>query len=79
MQATCSVFAIFSATWKKCLGEKEKHPSNIRRKKFERIGPLLEQAQRKTKPRPLTNTGYSVLYLLRTGCLWRALPHVFPK
>ncbi|WP_241567003.1 IS5 family transposase [Hahella sp. KA22] len=59
----------------------KKHPSDISREQFEKIQPLLEQARRKTKPRTidLYEVFCGVLYLLRTGCQWRALPSDFPK
>ncbi|HEY4540909.1 MAG TPA: IS5 family transposase [Noviherbaspirillum sp.] len=57
------------------------YPSDISRKQFEKIEPLLEQARRKTKPRTidLYEVFCASLYLLRTGCQWRALPSDFPK
>jgi Putative transposase of IS4/5 family (DUF4096) len=59
----------------------KRYPSDIRRDQFEKIEPLLEQARRKTKPRTvdLYEVFCAVLYLLRTGCQWRALPSDFPK
>ena len=57
------------------------YPSDISREQFERIRPLLEQARKKTKPRTvdLYEVWCAMLYLLRTGCQWRALPSDFPK
>ena len=57
------------------------YPSDISVEQFELIKPLLEQARRKTKPRTvdLYEVFCAVLYLLRTGCQWRALPSDFPK
>jgi transposase len=57
------------------------YPSDISKEQFELIRPLLEQARRKTKPRTvdLYEVFCAVLYLLRTGCQWRALPSDFPK
>ena len=57
------------------------YPSDIKREQFEAIRPLLESARRKTAPRKveLYEVFCAVLYLLRTGCQWRALPSDFPK
>lgn len=57
------------------------YPSDIKREQFEVIRPLLESAHRKTAPRKveLYEVFCAVLYLLRTGCQWRALPSDFPK
>lgn len=59
----------------------KRYPSDISREQFGPILPLLEQARRKTKPRTvdLYEVFCAVLYLLRTGCQWRALPSDFPK
>ncbi|NJM32853.1 MAG: transposase, partial [Limnobacter sp.] len=56
--------------------KKKKYPSDLSVDQFEKIRPLLEQARRKTKPRTvdLYEVFCAVLYLLRTGCQWRALP-----
>jgi transposase len=57
------------------------YPSDIKREQFEVIQPLLESARRRTAPRKvdLYEVFCAVLYLLRTGCQWRALPSDFPK
>lgn len=57
------------------------YPSDISREQFELISPLLEQARKRTKPRTvdLYEVWCALLYLLRTGCQWRALPSDFPK
>ncbi len=57
------------------------YPSDIKREQFDVIRPLLESARRKTAPRrvDLYEVFCAVLYLLRTGCQWRALPSDFPK
>ena len=57
------------------------YPSDIKREQFEEIQLLLESARKKTAPRKvdLYEVFCAVLYLLRTGCQWRALPSDFPK
>ncbi|MCB1794137.1 MAG: IS5 family transposase [Candidatus Competibacteraceae bacterium] len=59
----------------------KRYPSDISREQFGQLLPLLAQARRKTKPRTvdLYEVFCAVLYLLRTGCQWRALPSDFPK
>jgi hypothetical protein len=60
---------------------KKTYPSDQSRERFDRIGPVLEQARKRTKPRTvdLYEVWCAVLYLRRTGCQWRALPSDFPK
>ena len=57
------------------------YPSDIKREQFEVIRPLLGSARKKTAPRKveLYEVFCAVLYLLRTGCQWRALPSDFPN
>ena len=58
-----------------------KYPSDISREQFAKIQPLLEGARKKTKPRKIAlyEVFCAILYTLRTGCQWRALPSHFPK
>lgn len=60
---------------------RHRYPSDISRDQFEPIRPLLESARKKTAPRKvdLYDMFCAVLYLLRTGCQWPALPSDFPK
>ncbi len=57
------------------------YPSDISREQFESIVSLLESCRKKTKPRSvdLYDVFCGLLYLLKTGCQWRHLPHDFPK
>ena len=57
------------------------YPSDITREQFEIIKSILEDARKKTRPRTvdLYDVFCGVLYILKTGSQWRALPHDFPK
>ncbi|WP_261380937.1 transposase, partial [Xanthomonas vasicola] len=64
-----------------CTNAREDYPSDMRRERFEHTRPILEQARKRTKPATadMYEVWCAVLYLLPTGCQWRALPSDFPK
>ena len=57
------------------------YPSDITREQFEKIRPILQSARKKTKPTTidLYDVFCGLLYVLKTGCQWSALPHEYPK
>ena len=57
------------------------YPSDVTREQFAVIQPLLETARQRTKPRTVDmyDVFCGVLYVLKSGCQWRMLPHDFPK
>jgi transposase len=57
------------------------YPSDITRVEFEKIKPILESSRKKTHPRTLDlyDVFNGLLYVLKTGCQWSALPHDYPK
>ena len=82
-QASKNLFKIFSCGDRRYAAGpmRAKYPSDVSPEKFELIRPLLESARKSTRPRSvdLYEVFCAVLYLLRTGCQWRALPSDFPK
>jgi len=56
------------------------YPSDITRKQFEMIKEELESCRKKTRPRDvdLYEIMCAVLYIVKEGCTWRALPHDYP-
>ena len=57
------------------------YPSDISRKQFDQIRPLLEGSRKKTAPRKwdLYDIFCANLYLLKNAATWRALPGDFPS
>ena len=60
---------------------RKSYPSDITREQFEVIRPILTRAKKVTHPRKydLYDIFCAVLYLIKEGCTWRAIPHDFPK
>ncbi len=60
---------------------RKEYPSDITREQFEKIRKDLEGAKKKTHPRKydLYDIFCAVLYMLKEGCTWRALPHDYPN
>jgi transposase len=58
-----------------------RYPSDITKEQFEEIREILESARKKTRPRTvdLHDVFNGLLYVLKTGCQWSALPHDYPK
>lgn len=60
---------------------RKEYPSDIAREQFELIREELEGATKKTHPRKyeLYDIFCAVLYLMKEGCTWRAIPHDYPN
>jgi transposase len=60
---------------------RKEYPSDITREQFELIKVDLATATKATRPRiyDLYDIFCAVLYLLKEGCTWRAIPHDFPN
>jgi transposase len=60
---------------------RQSYPSDISREQFELIAGDLKAARKATRPRTadLYEIFCAVLYVLKNGCAWRALPHDFPN
>lgn len=60
---------------------RKEYPSDITREQFEYIWEDLEGATKKTHPRKyeLYDIFCAVLYLIKEGCTWRAIPHDYPN
>ena len=59
----------------------KRYSSDISQEAFDEISPMLERVRKQTKPRTmdLYDVFCGVLYLLKSGCLWRMLPREYPK
>ena len=60
---------------------RKEYPSDISREQFEIIRKDIEAAKKKTHPQKfdLYDIFCAVLYLLKEGCTWRAIPHDYPN
>ena len=60
---------------------RKEYPSDITREQFELIREDFEESKKKTHPRKydLYDLFCAILYLLKEGCTWRALPHDYPN
>ena len=60
---------------------RKEYPSDISRKQFEIIKEDLKSVRKTTHPSTydLYDIFCAVLYLLKEGCTWRAIPHDFQK
>jgi len=60
---------------------RQSYPSDITREQFTLIEGDLKAAKKATRPHTvdLYEIFCAVLYVLKNGCTWRALPHDFPK
>ena len=60
---------------------RQSYPSDITREQFKLIADDLKSARKATRPREvdLYEVFCAVLYVLKNGCTWRALPHDFPN
>ena len=59
---------------------RQRYGSDVTPVQYEQIKPLLENAKRKTRPRQvdLYDVFCAILYVLKSGCPWRLIPHDFP-
>ena len=57
------------------------YPNDITREQFEMIRKDLEGARKAAHPRKydLYDIFCAVLYLVKEGCTWRAIPHDYPN
>jgi putative transposase len=60
--------------------EREYYPSDLSDAQWKLIEPQLEPAKQRGRPREVDRREVvnAILYVDRTGCQWRALPHDFP-
>jgi len=61
--------------------DRRTYPTDLTDEQWKLVERLLPKPVCKRRPRivPLREIVNAVLYLLRTGCAWRLLPHDFPK
>jgi putative transposase len=61
--------------------QRGRYTSDLTDEQWELVRPYLEQPQTMGRPREvdLREITNAILYLLRTGCQWRNMPHDFPN
>lgn len=66
----------YNSSMKEVRAERKPYPTDLTDAHWQEIEPLYsEMRNRKWSKRELTN---AVLYIVKTGCQWRQLPHDFP-
>jgi len=67
-------------TYATTLAPRQPYPSDLTDAQWELIAPLLPPARTPGRPRTtdLREVLNAILYVTRTGCAWRMLPHDFP-
>ena len=60
---------------------RKSYPSDITREQYELVRYDLENFRKTTRPRiyDLYDVLCAILYIVKEGCTWRALPHDFPE
>ena len=60
--------------------ERNAYPSDLQDEQWQKIEPLIPAAKPGGRPRTvqMREVLNAILYLLRTGCAWRMLPHDLP-
>jgi transposase len=60
---------------------RQAYGTDVSREQFAAISQELESTKKKTRPRKvdLYDIFCAILYLLKSGCTWRDLPHDFPN
>lgn len=61
--------------------ERQPYDTDVTDAEWEMIGPMIPPAKPGGRPRKydMREVVNAMLYVLRTGCAWRHLPHDFPK
>jgi len=59
---------------------RQSYPSDLSQKEWERLQPLVPMPKKGGRPAKYERLEIinAILYLIRTGCAWRLLPHDFP-
>ena len=59
---------------------RRQYPSDLTEAQWNHLEPLLPKEKTEGRPRtiPQRDIINAILYVIRTGCQWRALPHDFP-